>query len=110
MQKRVGELAEDWRNSSIETPLRCRIGIHRCCQTKANQSQFASKPRISGRADLTPLGESGGAVALEIIAAVEVAFLVEMVVDERVDGGEFLQTSHPPEAEHCALSSSERQV
>ena len=28
MQKRVGELAVDWRNAGIETPLRCRIGIH----------------------------------------------------------------------------------
>lgn len=28
MQKRVSELAEDWRNSGIEKPLRCRIGIH----------------------------------------------------------------------------------
>ena len=27
MQKRAGELAEQWRNSGIETPLRCRIGL-----------------------------------------------------------------------------------
>ena len=30
------------------------------------------------------------------------AFLVEMVMDGRVDGDEFLQTSHLPEAEHRA--------
>ena len=41
-------------------------GKWRCCQTNANQSQFAPQPRISGRAELTPLGESGGAVELEI--------------------------------------------
>jgi PAS domain S-box-containing protein len=28
MQKRVGELAHEWANSGISTPLRCRIGIH----------------------------------------------------------------------------------
>jgi len=33
----------------------------RCCQTNANQSQFAPKRRISGCAELTPLGESDGA-------------------------------------------------
>lgn len=27
-----------------------------------------------------------------------------------MDGGEFLQTSHPPEAKHCSLPSSEWQV
>jgi len=46
--------------------------LHRggCCQTNAHQSQFAPKHWISGRAEQTPLGKSGGAVALEIIAAV----------------------------------------
>jgi hypothetical protein len=39
-----------------------------CCQTNANQFQFAPQPRISGRAELTPLGESGGAVELEVVA------------------------------------------
>jgi class 3 adenylate cyclase len=28
MQRRIGELAELWRDAGIETPLRCRIGIH----------------------------------------------------------------------------------
>ncbi len=35
------------------------------------------------------------------------SFLVEVVVDRAVNRGEFLQTSHPPEAEHRSLSSSE---
>ena len=28
MQQRIGELAQEWRSSGIDTPLRCRIGIH----------------------------------------------------------------------------------
>ena len=38
------------------------------------------------------------------------ALLVEMVADRGMNGGEFLQTSHPPEALHCPFSSSERQM
>jgi hypothetical protein len=47
---------------------------------------------------LAPLGESSGTVKLEILSAVGVALLVEMVEDRCVDGDEFLQTSDPPEA------------
>jgi len=47
-----------------------------------------------------------GAVDLEIVSAVESALGIEQVVDPGVNGGEFLQTSHPPEAKHRSLSSS----
>ena len=44
------------------------------------------------RAKLTPLGESGGAVQLEIGSGVEAAFLIEMIEDRGVNGGELLET------------------
>ncbi len=37
--------------------------------------------RTSGRGKFTPLGKGGGAIEFEILAAVKVAFLVEVVVN-----------------------------
>ncbi len=77
-----------------------------CCQTNANRSQLADDDEVSGHAQPTPLGKSGGAVSLEVVSAVEVAFLVEVVMDGGVDGSEFLQTSHASETQHRSFSSS----
>lgn len=51
------------------------------CQTNANQSLFALPAPSSGSKKTAPLGQSSGAVQLEILSAVEGAFLIEMVVD-----------------------------
>jgi hypothetical protein len=51
------------------------------CQTNANQSQFPQARSVSGRAELTPLGESGGAAGLEIVPVGEGALSVEVVVN-----------------------------
>ena len=55
---------------------------------------------------MTPFGKSGGSVEFEVGSGVEVALQFEMIVNRRMDGCEFLQTSHPPEPLHGPLSSS----
>ena len=50
------------------------------CQIKVSKSPRTAECPTSA-SKLTPLGESGGALELEILAAVEVAFLVEVVVN-----------------------------
>jgi hypothetical protein len=47
---------------------------------------------------------------LKDIAAVEVAVLVEVIVDRGMRGGEFLQGLYIPELRHRSFSSSERLV
>ena len=61
----------------------------------------------SGR-KLAPLGQSSGAFFLEDVTAVEVAALIEMIMDRGMDGGEFLQGFNVPKFRHRTLSSSER--
>jgi class 3 adenylate cyclase len=43
MQRRMGELAAVWQNAGIETPLRCRIGVHTDYCTVGN---FGSEDRM----------------------------------------------------------------
>ena len=52
----------------------------RHCQTKSNRYPKVVMHPPSGR-KLAPLGQGSGAVLLEDVAAVEVAILVEVVVD-----------------------------
>ena len=57
-----------------------------------------------------PFSERRRSVLLEDVAAVEVAVLIEVVVDRGVDGREFLQGLYVPELHHCSFSSPERLV
>ncbi len=81
-----------------------------CCQTNSNQSQFAAKTANLSGTKLTPLAKSGGAGQLEGVSTGLRSFLVEVVVDGGMDGGEFLQTSHAFETQHRTFAPSERKV
>ncbi len=77
------------------------------CQTNLNRHAKGAGLRRSG-CKLTPFGQSGGAVLLEDVAAVEVTILIEMIMDRGVGGGKLLERLHVPELCHRPLSSSER--
>ena len=74
-----------------------RLG--RWCQSNANRSPNLPAMLASCR-ELTPLGQRGGAVLLECLAAIEMTVVVEMVVDRGMGGSEFLQGLDIPEAGH----------
>ena len=94
---------------SVTAPGTSAVGWIRHCQSNLGWPAKAAALRRSGR-QLTPLGQRGGAVLLEDIAAIEVAVLVEVVVDRGVGGSEFLQGPYVPELRHRSFSSSERLV
>jgi hypothetical protein len=57
---------------------------------------------------LTPLSKRGGAIELEVFAAVKMTFLIEMVVDRRMDRCQLLKRLRTPEFRHRSLTSPER--
>lgn len=56
------------------------------------------------------LGLRGGAVLLEDVVTIDMATLVEVIVNRGMDGGELLQGFDIPEFRHCPFPSSERLV
>jgi hypothetical protein len=60
-----------------------------------------------GPSELAPLDESGGALGLEVVSAMEASLLVDVVVDEGVNGDEGLQRSLAPKAWHRPFPSSQ---
>jgi hypothetical protein len=56
---------------------------------------------------LTPFSERGSTVLFEDVAGVEVAVVVEVIVDRGVGGSELLESFHAPEFRHRSFSSSE---
>ena len=63
--------------------------------------------RLSG-CKLPPLSQRSSAGWFENVAAVEMALVVEVVVDRDVNGGELLQGLDVPEPGHRSVSSAER--
>ncbi len=63
------------------SPKKVRLWLRGWCQTQANGFRKPPIRRTSGHTKFAPLGEGGGAIELEILAAVEVAFLIEVVVN-----------------------------
>ncbi len=66
------------------------------CQTNLSRPAKGADPRRSGR-QLTPFGQGGGTVLFEDVAAIEVAVLIEMIMDRGVDGGKLLQSLYVPD-------------
>ena len=56
--------------------------------------------------ELSPLGHGGGSVLFENVATVEMALVVEVVVDRGVNGGEFLQGLDISEPRHRSFETA----
>jgi hypothetical protein len=79
------------------------------CQTNSQCLRERPGSQTSGR-ELAPFGQSGSAVMFKNITAVQMALLVEKVMDRGMDGGEFLEGAGVPELGHRFFSPSERLV
>ena len=55
-----------------------------------------------------PLGQGSGSVLFESVAAVEMALMVEVVVDRGMNSAKFLQRLDVPEPCHCCFAPSKR--
>ena len=76
----VGDFNEVLSIDTVDDPVNPRDGVG-CCQTNSNQPEFVVKCGIK----LPPLGDSGASFDLEVITAAERAFLIEMIVDGRME-------------------------
>jgi hypothetical protein len=84
----------------------CHLQARGWCQTNQNSLRFARRRQNSGRAEPAPLSKCDVAAGLENSSWSKVAFLVEVVMNRALYGGEFLQTSHLPKAKHRPFPSS----
>ena len=65
--QRVGQVSKQM-GVSEQTSYRWRKGYGGHCQRKVARTEFSTDDRELGRPELTPLGECGGAVELEIVS------------------------------------------
>ena len=78
----------------------------RHCQTNLSGPAKGTGLKRSGR-QLTPFSERGRTVLFEDVAGVDVAVVVEVVVDRGMGGGKLLVSFHVPELRHRLFSSSD---
>ncbi len=84
-----------------------------CCEgiVRLTGREVAEQKRSRfSRGELTPFGERRSTVLFKYVAAVEVAVLVEMVVDRGMSRSEFLEGLYIPEPGHRSFPSPERLV
>ncbi len=70
-----------------QSPPRC---LEWALSEETARARETTEPYVSRRTELPPFGQSDGTVLRENFSAVEVTFLIEMVVDRSVDRSEFL--------------------
>ena len=87
------------------SPSQQRIALGRCQTNLIGPVKGAGLRRSSRQ--LTPLGQGGRTVLFEDVAGVDVAVVVEVVVDRGMGGGKLLESFHVPELRHRLFSSSE---
>ena len=56
----------------------CHLALYRALSGRELVDRVRSR---FSRGEFTPLGESSGAIELEVLAAVKVTFLIEVIVD-----------------------------
>ena len=82
-----------------------------CCQSNRYKSLFAvGWPSLDLRRDMLPLDHGSRPSDLVVVAADEVTFLVEVIVEGGMDGAKLLQRFHLSEPEHRPLPPPERLV
>ena len=81
-------------------------GVVKATRIAEGTARFVNK---SGR-ELAPFGQSGSAVMFKNITAVQMALVVEKVMDRGMDGGKILEGAGVPELGHRFFSPSERLV
>lgn len=82
-------------------------GLDRALSDKSEPACEGCRSEAFGP-QLAPLGQDGGTILFEDVAAIEVTVLIEMIFDRGVVRGEFPQSHFVPEPRYRSFSSPER--